>query len=132
MKLLLGLLLLPLGFLVSVLPEPTRTSEDYTFEVTVESPTQKSALFNLSVTGVTLAQNGAHEPFKMEKKRLKTPYKLNLKDGKYTVTTKTKKGVSITKVEGIQNGMSMGSASSDSDLTILNFGFGGIYSVREK
>ncbi|RDV16783.1 hypothetical protein DXT99_03105 [Pontibacter diazotrophicus] len=130
MKLLLALLLLPLGFLMSSLQEPTRAFEEYTFEVTVESTTQKPALFNLSVTGVILTQNGAHEPFNMEKKNLKAPYKLNLKNGKYTVTTKAKKGKVISKVQGIKNGEQMGSANSDSKTTVLDFGFGGIYSAK--
>ncbi|GAB3539300.1 hypothetical protein GCM10027443_35670 [Pontibacter brevis] len=55
-------------------PAPDSMKEGYSFEVTVESPTQEPVLFDLSVTGATLAANGNQEPFELKKKNLKTPF----------------------------------------------------------
>lgn len=133
MKLLLVLIFLPLAYFGGTAPAPDSTAEGYTFEVTVESPTQKSARFNISVTGVTLTAHGDQQPYKLEKKNVKTPYKLNLDDGKYTVivTSKAKKGDIISKVQGMKEGIRMGSATGDSGFTTLHFGFGGFFSAKD-
>lgn len=134
MKLLLALILLPLGYLVRTATAPDRTTEEYTYEVTVESSTPKSEQFNIIVTGVTLTDNGNQEPYKLERKKLKTPYQLHLKNGKYTVkvTSKANNGAIISKVQGMVQGEKMGSASGDSGSTILQFGFGGYFSARDE
>ncbi|MBF9253329.1 hypothetical protein I2I11_08500 [Pontibacter sp. 172403-2] len=134
MKLLLTFILLSLGYLVGKAPEPVKITEDFTYEISINSSGVDSAKFNLSITGFTLTETGARTPFQLEKKDLKTPYKLILKDGNYTaiVDSKSEDAVIISKVQGIKNGNRVGSASGNTKKTILDFGFGGNYSVTEK
>jgi len=130
MKLLFILILLPFTYLVSNTPALVKTTEDYNFKLTVNSTTANPAEFDLTITGFSLTENGSQKPFKLEKKNLKTPYKLDLTEGKYTavIESKTKAGNILSKVQGIKGGNKMGSASGDAKKSTLNFGTGGTYS----
>ncbi|MFD3002606.1 hypothetical protein ACFS7Z_19705 [Pontibacter toksunensis] len=134
MKLLFILILLPLGYLVSNSPEADKTSEEYIYELTVNSPGVDSVIFNLFITGYTLSETGARTPLELEKQDLKTPYKLILRNGNYTaiVDNMSKDAVIISRVQGIKNGERMGFGSGEAKRTIIDFGFGGNYLVRKK
>lgn len=134
MKLLFLLILLPLGYFISNSPEADQTSEEFIYELTVNSRNVDSVKFNLSVTGFTLTEAGTRTPFKLEKQNLKTPFKLILKNGSYKaiVENVAKDAAILSKVQGIKNGARMGYGSGEAMRTFLHFGFGGNYSVREE
>jgi hypothetical protein len=130
MKLLL--LLLPFAFLMNPVQEPVQTADTFGFELTVTAKNADAAPFNITISGVELAQNGDRTPFSLNQENAKTPYTLTLKDGQYTVTVETKApeaGIE-SKVQGIRNGSKMGYASGNHKKTILEFGPGGTYSAR--
>lgn len=117
-----------------LLSQPSNDNiEDFTFEFTVNSQTADSAKFDLVITGFILSEDGDQIPYKLEEEDLETPYKLILKNGKYTAEIRNKStGIMIlSKVQGIRNGERGGSGSSESNQPTLQFGIGGTMSVQD-
>jgi hypothetical protein len=128
----LPLMLLPLILLFQQVPKSVKTAGAYSYDLTVNSQTADAAVFDLTITGYSLTQKGEKATFRMNKKNLKTPYQLSLKNGRYTirVASQAKSGGVVSKVQGMQNGKDMGSASNDDRITILEVGPGGQYAAR--
>lgn len=133
MKSLLILFLLSFGYLESVLPDVNATIDDYNFELTVDTQGEGPARFDFIITGFTLQENGSQKAFKLEQQDLQTPYKLTLKNGKYSarINNRSKDEVLLSKVQGIKNGERMSSGRSDSNHPTFDFGIGGKFKVAD-
>jgi hypothetical protein len=132
MKLLL--MLLPLAFLMPRYQESVKPDADYSYELTVDAKKAEEPLFNLSITGHTLAPNGEKTSFRMERKNEKAPFRYHLKNGQYVIRVESlaEKGALVTKVQGRKEGKEMGSASNDGKKTILKVWPGGSYAASEE
>ncbi|MEP6262838.1 MAG: hypothetical protein ABJ092_14775 [Gillisia sp.] len=133
MKPIIYLFLLSFCFMVNKIPGAEKNTKDYNFELTVITPGEETAKFDLVITGFSILKNGDQIPFKLEEQNLKTPYKLNLKNGKYKakINNKSTGVVILSKVQGIRDGKRMSAGRSDSNHPTLNFGVGGKFSVSD-
>lgn len=130
-KSLLILFLLSFGYSESTLPDAIATIDVYSFELTVNTQGEDPASFDLIITGFTLQENGSQKAFELDQQNLQTPYKLNLKNGKYSATiyNRSKDEVILSKIQGIRNGERMSAGRSDSNHTNFDFGIGGKFKV---
>jgi hypothetical protein len=118
-------LLLPLLISLGLSPELT---EAYSFELTVDALSNKAERFDLLITGEKHGADGVKSSFRLAKKRLKTPYRLNLGSEEFRIRVESEKSERVvSKVQGIQAGKRKGSASNDGRVSLLQAGPDGWY-----
>lgn len=122
MKLLFFLILLAIIFLACG-PAETKKTDTYNFELTVTSMLNDPVEFDIAITGVLLTKNDEKKLFNLQKHNIRTPYKLNLEEGKYKVVLNSKGGNNsiLSKVQGFKNGKKAGMASASDEKVILEF-----------
>ncbi|PHN01436.1 hypothetical protein [Flavilitoribacter nigricans] len=103
-------------------------TDDYQYELTVETLGDLETTFDLIITGSLKADD---EPVKETFIKLKTPYQKILAPGTYTIKIDPKSRTRQVsgKIRGIQNGKYRGSASANSGKILLQAGPGGSYST---
>ena len=125
MKLLLLAFLMVFTSFAGKVSEPVKAFDDFYFELSVNSTTDKTARFNLLITGITINEIGEQKTFRMQRDDLKTPYKLDLDKGKYKAVIETKEGNVLSKVQGFKNGEKKGFANGNQRVATMHFEYSG-------
>ncbi|WP_133242800.1 hypothetical protein [Pontibacter virosus] len=121
MKLILMLMLLSFTGLVGKVQPPIATTQDFHFELTVNSTSETTAHFNLLITGIARTKTGEEQPFRLQRDNLKTPFKLSLDKGKYTAVIEATEGTVFSKVQGFENGEKKGYTSGTQKIATMHF-----------
>ena len=117
----LMLILFSFAGLVGIVQPPIVTSQDFHFELTVNSTSETTARFNLLITGIEHTETGEQQPFRLQRDNLKTPFKLSLDKGKYTVVVEATEGTVFSKVQGFENGEKKGHTSGTQKIATMHF-----------
>ena len=106
------------------------SKSDYSYLLTITSVDNAEHSFNLTITSKDLTQKAA---LKTKFEDQITPFERKLKPGEHIIVVDHigEKGFIKSKVVGILNGETMGSASTDDSGTMLKAGPGGRYSVDQ-
>lgn len=121
MKLLLVLILTPFAFFGSKVSDTSVASQNFHFELTVNSASEDTARFDLLIIGVSLTELGEQKSFRKQHSNLKTPYKLILEEGKYTAVIETKEGTVLSKSYGVEDGIKVVGTIGSQRIATLHF-----------
>ena len=106
------------------------SEQEYSYHLTITSTNDEEHGFNLEITSSDLTETA---PVKIMLENQMTPFEQKLEPREHTIVVNHigKKGFIKSKVVGILNGKTMGSASTDDSGATLRAGPGGRYSVDQ-
>lgn len=107
------------------------SEQQYTYLLTVNSTNDQEHFFNIEITSTEKNKTATE---KTSLKDQTTPFERTLPPGEHSiiVTHIGEKGFIVSKVTGILNGKTAGSAATDDSGMIIKAGPGGRYSVKQK